>query len=418
MSPSDQIDLLIASIGARDPETASGPTGPLRAARELRPNRVYLLAHTEVKTQASATAKRISAELNGAKTEVLDLTGDPADLDSLLLACSRLLEGIPTHADETVAVCATSGTPQLTLALTLAASARWLRARHFQALDPEKTDRAWREFNPDVLWHHNELETGLQMLADCRFVEAAAILSRRVQSEASEARAHRPAIRAAFALARALQAADGLDPKAAQAQLNISASALPAAAAHKLGQLRQWFQGLTRSKRQPQWAVELAARARRELHAERAPQALVAAAMALEAALTVQLRARYLNPDKLRKDDLSRLPQAVRAGVRTLDAAADVYRIEGAERRSEALAELDAAYHPLHQDPRRKALLEARNDLVHAAKSPSLRVVQDSLKFLEDLCRGLGWPAPSACPSAPQAIGTLVKDLRQAAGLG
>jgi len=342
---------------------------------------------------------------------------DPADLDGLLAACGRLLdEVLPQGGAGTVAVCATSGTPQLSLALTLAVSALRPDARHFQALDPSSTGQFWREFNPDALRHHTELEAGFKMLASCRFEEAAELLERRRKSAATEARARRPAIEAALAVTTALAKADALSPSEAHAALNVGVAKLPEAAARSLGSLKEWYKSLKDAQgKNPRWPVELAARAAREKAAGRIPQALVAAAIAFEAALTVRLRASHgLDPDRLSTRDRERLPNADEC--RELKPGA--YRLEGAERRSAALAAIDEEYERLHDDARREPLLETRNKLVHSAKAPSDTAVDDALAFLEDLCGAFGWPSPSECPSAPDALAKLVRDLRRAAGLG
>lgn len=415
----ERVRLFIASIGERDPASPSGPTGPLRGARELRPERVVLVAAPGVEQQAEATRVRIARELPDADVAVETLpVADPTHLDALLAACGQVLERLlaPAQGGSGVAVCASSGTPQISLALTLAALARAPGARHFQALDPAKTDTPWREFDPDALRHHTELDAGLQMLASCRFEEAAALLERRAASAAIEARAHRRAILAARAAATALERANALDVGGAFMALNVSTKRLPRDAASALGSLHDWYAHVkTAPKKNPKWPAELAARAAREMAAGRVPQALVAAAIAFEAALAVRFHTQLgLNPDLLSPADLSKLE------VRETDAvefAQGVFRIEGAKRRSEALATADTEYRPVHGDGRRERLLERRNDLVHKAKAPSRADVDEALAFLDAVFRALGWPVPSQCPSAPDSIRALVAALRPAAGL-
>ncbi len=418
-SPEQPVDLFIASIGERDPESPAGPTGPLRGALELRPGRVMLVAAPGVEAQAENTRQRIAVELRGASVTVAPLpVDDPTDLDMLLRECGRLLDSTLGQTDSaSVAVCASSGTPQISLALTLAVLARVPGARHFQALDPSKTDTPWREVDPDALRHHAELDRALHALASCRSGEARSLLTRRLESGSTEARARRPAIRAACAVATALEQADALSPVEAYKALTIAAKGLPPEAAEPLQRLRDWYAKLRKvTKKNPAWPAELAARAAREHAAGRAPQALVAAAIAFEVALSVRLRADHgLDPDRLSASDLSRLP---RGGADAKEFKTGVYRLEGAERRSEALAALDPAYEPYHDDERRKDLVEGRNHLVHAAKAPAAAHVVTALAFLDALFRALGWPAPSGCPSSPDAIRALVAALRPAAGLG
>lgn len=419
----EPVDLFIASVGERDPESPSGPTGPLRGAlKELRPERVVLVAAPGVESQAEATRARIAGVLPGADVAVERLdVADPTHLDALLAACGQVLERVlaPVRDGSSVAVCTSSGTPQISLALTLAALARAPGARHFQALDPAKTDTPWREFDPDALRHHTELDAGLQMLASCRFEDAAALLERRAASAARVARAHRPAILAARAAATALERANALDVGGAFKALDVSTKGLPQGAAAALASLQGWYsQVKTTPKKSPKWPTELAARAAREAAAGRVPQALVAAAIAFEAALAVRFRTAHgFDPDALSDEDLTALPPDVRDKVTQFGESEPRYRIEGAERRSAALAALDDAYRGLHDDERRKALIERRNKLVHAAKAPSQADVDEALAFLDAVFHALEWPVPSACPSSPGSIRTLVAALRPAAGL-
>ncbi len=423
-----QVELFVASIGNRDPETESGPTGPLRGARELRPARVVLVALPGVESQADATRKRIAAELPEAEVAVEPLAvRDQVDIDELLHACGRLLDRLtngvrPDH----VAVCASSGTPQLTLALTLATMARAPQALHFQAADPAKTDRPWRPFDPDALRHHAELDAGFRMLEACRFAEAAGLLERRAQSATTAARARLPSIRAALALAQALGHADALRPAdAATALCGASVKGLPSRAAEGWQAVTSWYGGFkgARMDWNPRWPVELAARAHRQRTAGRVGEALVAAAIAFEVALAVRLRTAHdLDPEAITLEDRARIPDDLREELRmrgpqkALDPP--VYRIEGAQRRSELLRALDPAFLQLDPATRVEPFLNARNLLVHAARRPREELVDDFLRFLGKVCRAFEWGDPAECPSSPAALAGLAAALRPGAGLG
>lgn len=417
------VELFIASIGARDPETESGPTGPLRGALELRPRRVVLVALPGVESQAATTCDRMAAEGLDAVVEPLAVR-DQVDIDELLHACGSLLDRLMDGlgAEDAVAVCASSGTPQLTLALTLAVMARAPQALHFQAADPAKTDRPWRPFDPDALRHHAELDAAFRMLEACRFAEAAGLLERRARSATLAARARLPSIRAALSLARAVELADALRPADASATLGAtSAKGLPADAVTLWQAVATWYAGLKQAgtKKNPRWPVELAARAHRQRGAGRSGEALVAAAIALEVALAVRLRAHCgLDPDALTLEDRDRIPADLRKELRQReDTGPPVWTIEGAKRRSELLRALDQAYLALVASRPIERFLNVRNRLVHDATQPRDSLVDEFLDFLGEVCRAFGWDDPRACPSSPAALARLANALRAGAGL-
>jgi hypothetical protein len=149
----DKTGLLIATIGARDPSTDSGPTGPLRAALELRPDGVLLVYLADVRANAEATLTAIRDAAPATAVEMIEVpASDPVDTGALIQAVDRALVRYLRGAQGEIALCATSGTPQFSLAATLVVLARAPSAVHLQALDPSRAAPPYlRQFDPDIL---------------------------------------------------------------------------------------------------------------------------------------------------------------------------------------------------------------------------------------------------------------------------
>lgn len=406
--------LVVATIGARDPETEAGPTGPLRAAMELRPARVVLLYLPDVRPNAEATLARIREQLPGVEAEAVEAAaGDPVDTAELIQAVDRALAGPLQGVQGKVALCATSGTPQFSLAATLTVMARAPSASHYQALDPAKAPAPWlREFDPDVLRHSVETDQALQALEGCRFLEAGLLFERRLRAVGDRGPAAK-ALRKGQRLATALSAANALDPEVANKVLGRAFQG-------SAPELESWYRSLAASRKEnPRWPVEVGAAALRQEKGGLLGPALLYAATCLEVALAVRLRTAYeLDPEQMKEQDCLRLPQEIRQRLRQVE---NFWKLEGAENLSELLRFLDQAYRTFisgrGNDKRREALRDARNRLVHAGKRVQPGVVRESLGFADELCSVFGWVRPSECPSSPQAVARLALQLRPEAGL-
>jgi hypothetical protein len=419
----ERYDLLLASIGGRDPETEHGPLGPLRAALELRPRQVILIAHTDVIGNAEKTQGRIVAQVPDAEVQVLRLDlDDPVHIDRLVTCIDRLLTQdemrARLQAARRLAVCASSGTPQITLALTLVTLFRLPGAEHLQALDPQKAGTSpLRPFDPDVLRHHTELEQALTALEGCELGEARRLLHRRLESPSLTAKRDLPQVRAAHAVCQMLLEAEAFDPRAAAQVAQVGRRGLPAEAAEGVAALHDWYRRLTRRRQDnPAWAVELVALALRQRTAGRQAQALITAAIAFEVALVVRFKTAHgLDPYRLSAAELTRFSDGVRKRARPVEKTT-VFSLQGAEQLTQALKEIDPAFVRLldGQEGARKQLIERRNKLVHEGKPPEEATLDSGLQFLRALCRAFDWPDPEEVPSAPPAIKQIVRALRGA----
>lgn len=421
--PMTTCDVLIATIGMRDPETEDGPTGPMRAAVCLRPRTVLLIALPDVLAQAEKTRAAIEGALPEADVRVITLdTGDPVDIDGLQQALDSELGAIGAEiSGRSVAVCGSSGTPQLGLALTLTAMARFPQATHYQALAPQfAAEPLLRAFDPDVLRHHTEMDNAFAALESCQFALARRLFEARLESRTTLARRASPALRAGHLLATALLAAERLDAAEAS-RILADRNGLSGRARRDLEPLKQWYAGIgSGGKGSTDWPVELAALSRRQRRAGASAQALISAAIAMEAAVAVRFRTRHgLNLDKLKGEELERVPDDLRGALVPLGGSA--FRLEGAEKRSCWLKSIDPEYAHALGDKKaqslRKSLIEARNDLVHQGRSPRPESLEGGLEFLDALFSAFGWRLSADCPSSPQAVAAFAARCRGEAGL-
>lgn len=414
----ESFQLLIATIGNRDPESGAGPLGALRAATELRPKRVGLLALPDVKENAQKTADRIRSHLAGCDVAVLDISAaDPADLGGLMGAVDRAISGHLDDGQDSVAVCATSGTPQLSLATTLVLMARCPSAVHYQALDPAKASPPHlRRFDPDSIRHHTETEQAFLALEACRFGAAESLLTRRLEHLKGDRSAPgaRRALDTALLLARALLAAESMDMQGAHRCLATGIKQ-----GSPLEPLAQHYRSLAANRRgNPLWPAEIGAVALRQQRSGLQAPALLTTATAAEVALAVRLRTEHeIDPPRVDESRASDWPEEIRPRLRNEDGHV---LLQGAENLSEVLRFEDPGYNEFlkDHDAQRKRLLEARNKLIHEGKAPDPETVESSLAFLDGLFGAFGWAGPSDCVSAPEAIRTIVDDLRRQAGFG
>lgn len=423
-------DFLIASIGNRDPSYGGEPTGPLRAAKEFLPSRTLLIATPEVMNGAEATKEAIESAVPGAIVEIVRIKPVSAallaDVQISMDAAIRNLQPDSLPAGRIV-VCSTSGTPAITMALTLLATAQWRGARHVQALQPGMgVAPLLREFDTDAFWHVPELDSAVTAFSECRMYEAVRLLGRRVGSETPAARRQRPLLKCALNFAVAVNTADSLDPhRASTGMAKIGPSRLPPGMPESYEALRDWFarSGGSRSDA-PERPVELCARAIRLYQAGRMNDALLAAAIATEVAAEVRLKSHHdMDPERLDPND-SRLEGTRARGEwqwRT-STSPDKVKLEGWFKRWRLLAELEPALAailpPVNGEVRTPSFVEARNRLLHRGRQADGGEVQDALKWFGQAAQIFGWQDPNTAPSAPPAIIAFAGLLRSGLGMG
>lgn len=404
--------LLVATIGNRDPETESGPLGPMRAVLELAPQRVLLLSLAGVRANAVATLERIREVSPATAAEILEIgAADPVNIVELIHAVDRAVSGELHSVDGAVAVCTTSGTPQFSLATTLVTLARAPGATHYQALDPSKAaPPLLRPYDPDVLRHTAETEQAFRAMERCQFAEAHLLLERRLKGPAPVGDAAK-ALRTARRISEAMMWADALHPEKANRVLGSTDQGT-------VPDLEKWYAALSKEKKSNHdWPVEIGALAFRQRQADLLTAPLLSAATSMEVALSVRLRTRHhLDPEKVTLEDRERLPDHIKQRLRQVQS---IWKLEGAENLSELLCAWDTAYSHFvaAREEERGKLRDARNRLIHAGRAPDRAAVDGCLKFLDDLCDTFGWRRPSECPSSPGAIAALVVALRPRAGL-
>lgn len=449
---------LLATVGRQDPETAAGPTGPLRTALEVRPERVVLI-HSGTPgfpERAEETERRLREEVPAVAVQRHTLRpGDVSDFVPVLDDLQRLVVDLPVADGDEVHVCATSGTPAMTVALTLAASARFPAARHWYAANPAETaGPPLRRFDPDALRHHQELVAACRALADCRAGDARQWFQRRLAGDTDILARVRPAVEAGYRLAMALGYVQDF-------QLDLAAKALDASNLRRqllrrcpgLGEIGGWFRALAAGRRDnAEWPVELAAVALRERQAARTSLAVVRLALAHEVALQVRLLKQHgVDADRVTAPMRAKLVAAmgeqaayralqlpaatVSAPERTRERAADggvpgrdggqPPRIEGSANRLDVLEALEPALSASMTPARRaarKRIVDMRNDLVHrgaaGAGAEVDAVLDGGIDYLQHLYARFGWRDPQAAPSAPAALARLAGELASALGVG
>jgi hypothetical protein len=349
----------------------------------------------------------------GGDVAIVDMSiDDPTDLDKLLAAIHRLLRPY-AGAVQSVAVCPTSGTPQIMEAATLAASALFPGARFYQAQDPYRSEPPhFREEDPETVRHLLEAQQGFAALRDGRFIEAALFLGRRARSGTAAARSVRQPFRAADGVARALAALGALDLDLARRSINEVPGSLAAVAS-----LRDWI-GSTRPGRpgaRIAWAVELGSLSLRESLGGRPTEAVLRGALAVEVAISARLREAH----GIDSEDVTPEQARLLDGLQVVDVRTRPWRIRGARNLRDALATLDDSFRAWlsAHGPDYDALVEARNDLAHKGKAPPAGLPDSLPGLLNSLSRAFGWSEPSACPSCPAAIAALARDLASRAGI-
>lgn len=412
---------LIASIGKRDPGTPDSPTGPLRAARELQPADVILFATEDVLPQAEATRDAILAELPAAAVtiEIAERLspGTPnlvVDIEQLLY-CARGL--IRRHAQALqsashIAVCFTSGTPQVTTALTLAARSLLPRADHYQALNPDQATPGTPlllRFDPDVLTRLDLRDRVYEALARCDYL--AALRAADALGTPTKPPWNAKALKVAVVTARALDVIG----RYAREQLRLidypQVKNLDPAAIDHVSRLREWLTSCLRDD--TAWGAEVAAHALRLHHQDQPALAVINAAIAAEILITAAIRRHGVDPDHIRETD--DLPPGFPERLRPIDLAEPFpARLEGSLNRTELLAALDSHFAAALRDGldrARSGLAEARNRAVHLGKAPPEAVVASLPETLRALAAATRAPDPTALPTAPGALQRLAEVL-------
>ena len=406
--------VLVATIGDRDPVHEGQPMGPLRAAAAVRPARAYLVhseptADRDYAAAAAETARLVQQQVPGCRADPRPHgVANPTDLPALVGAMARLLGGLGAD-DAEVHVCASSGTPQMGLALTLAAEARYGAGRvtHWQGLDPELTAEPLTRLEPGVLFHHFELRRALEALAACRVADAAAGLARVAEGPPGAAR-------------RAIERAAGVASQLEQvAELRRRPAVLrpddlrreERAERPRLAAFVDWYAALAQDAGGGRWPAELAALAMREERAGRPVLALVRLALAQEVAVAARLEERHgIDADHPGPDGWKRIAELV-PGV---DATAP--RFEGLKNRLDLLARLEPGVGDAI--PAALALAHERNVIVHQGRGRAASGWERYVENLRALYAGFGWPDPAASPGAPEAVAALAAELARWVGVG
>lgn len=425
---------LIATIGERDPDgrprraelgeppalapddPIPQPTGPLLAARLRRPGAVYLLATRGVQRPAELTRDRIAAEL-GVRPVITWLEGDHASFDAMQRAVENALRAIRTELPEgaDVIVCPSSGTPQMGQALTLVAMFLFPGARFVQALDPRYVtgmEERLRPFDPRATRVRFDLERAVKALRAGHWAVAADILTTVGACESRVVDDARPTIAAALRLALGMRYAEELEYDSAARALEPGRRTGFRA---ELEALKQWYAGLDRGgMRYTGRPRELAAITAWQCRHGALSRATVTAAMAWETAVTVALRSCCkLNPDKLSRTDLGRLPAEVRGQAREVGGR---YRLEGQRLRRQTLEALNPTARQALAGcgAALEQLSEMRNQLVHQGSLDGYapeEVITVALAALDTLFEALAWGSWRAAPSAPDRLDVLIERL-------
>jgi hypothetical protein len=402
---------LLASIGVQDPESNEGPTGPLRMVIE-RPTaiqRVYLFATEPVRQQADRTVERI--EERGVPATRIDIADvDPVDVGALQRWFQRTL--LDLEIPGPIYVCATSGTPQITTALTTVCSYLYPAAEHWQALNPKFAEPGrplTRPFDPDLLRHLDQTAQALEHLERIETISAQLLFAARAKSSLQRESAQYPFYAYGEAVCAALNAADELAPDRAFKVMDAQARWLPYRT-----NLRAWYSTLRRLDGQkPEWPVELLASAERYMARGVRSAALMRVATAYEVGLTLRLRqhpAFPFNPRKMterqaqRLEELAREAGAERVGGLVNRRGGGRITLDGAERLATAVALLDKI--PLEHGRLggvHEKMIDARNDLAHSGRHPEPQTVEASIAFVRDRFTTWGWPVKN-CPTRPDAI--------------
>lgn len=400
-----------------------------------------LLLHTaatervDSPANAARTAERIREEVPGAAVEThLIGVADPTEIATLAAWFDGVLRGLPAAGE--VHICASSGTPQMGIALTLAAEQALPAARHWTALNPAEARPPYlREFEPDVLRHRREMAEALGLLACCHVFEARERFKARLAANSVPVRMVKGAVESGRRAAGALTLIGEFQVDAAARMLppgNVAGKTLRGAP--RLGPLAGWLANLKgATARNPAWAVELAALALREREVGRTALAVLRTAVAHEVMLDVRLQEKHeIDPDNLGREGRQKVERAL--GERAAEVIKEE-RFDGQggrlklpwwRERFDLIRALEPAVARRFDDGRREEIAvvtEMRNNLVHRGTLAGERAANPEgpldagLAYVRDLCVAFGWPDPADAPTAPRAVAALAGELAVWAGV-
>lgn len=411
---------LLALIGNRDPQTETGLLGPVRMITEVEDiDRAYLFATADDDIQRNAVATRdyirdLQSSIDAHKVDIDPLI-EPVDVDALQRWFERTLPDFGIEGD--VHVMASSGTPQMRIALTTVAAYLYPAAEHWQALDPRYSAKPYlRSFDPDLMRRHSQTAQALDHLDRIETGPAEALFRERAERTAQTQPAAHGVFRAAAELCAALNAADDLMLNDANAHMTQAMKAIGDDSpnlAKKLALLASWYEH-QRDARRP-W--ELLASAERMQARGTYSAALMRAAIAYEVGLAHRLVSQHkINPNGVAAIDAGRINRwAMESGMWRGDlipTVGNVRKIEGIDRMAKANLLLDAnARTGRRLLPAHAALVGARNTLAHKGRGPTRGAVDASLTFVAGRFSAWQWNQPP-CPTRPGLIRTLVPVLR------
>jgi hypothetical protein len=423
--------LLIASVGNRDPEYKGELTGPVRSALALQPETVVLLWNTGISPQADATRVKLTKELPGVRVELEEVPEEAvADLNALQPVFGDVLRRVmvrnPKVAPALVAVCPSSGTPQIQAALMAAAEALLPGSYQYQALDPRKAaEPLLRPLDPNLLNHIEELRGAFVAFADCNFTDARRAFETLLARPTAHLLRLRPVLLAARSVAATLQSLGHLEREEARTSaLEVAMADVPISVRSEVGELVEWVRalegGLTSN-----WAVELASRANRLARSGQRVEAHVAAAGAIE----VSVNARLLQSWQIDSEHLTP-PQVERLKASsTLERSLASYptSIRMAENLHIALGVVEPAYKSwlqnragpggLKLEARRKTIAEVRNKAVHEGRSVPHEFPALAFDYIDALAGYFGWTRPTQCPTAPLNVEVIAIALAAECGI-
>jgi hypothetical protein len=418
--------ILLATVGNRDPEFGGQPTGPLRAARTLRPETVVLVHTEKTSSNADATRARVEEDAPGTTMRLHRLDGDPSDRARLLEQCRELVEDLRSRGairrGWEVNVCATSGTPQMGDALSVAVAARYPDAGHWQALNPSEAGAGaslLRKDRRDAVWILAQVADGLRLLRSGRPEEALGALRR--HAELDMLGRSLPYVRVATALARLLARVSEHTLVEAAASLDELRGAVAVAPrpSPAVDRLVTWY-GRVVAPREPRvWPLELAAAAERDFAADRRALGVIRLATAAQVAGAARLRERHridptdLGPSRerwaagLKEEDVGRDRDDGRLYVKTWHVELDL------------LAVLEGGELVPRRRRRAAALMRARNDLLHTGSGVTPRdldaAFDEGREYVDWLFDQFRWGRLQDVPSTSAGVRDAVTSLADAA---
>jgi hypothetical protein len=421
----------------RDPIGTGGqPTGPLRAALELRPAAVVLLHTAGSIANAEATCWAIQQATSSQPVAVhlLRLEGDPTHQEVLLRQVRDHIEDLRRagafRSGGRVHVCGTSGTPQMRTALVLAVGNRFPTAMFWEALDPSKANggELLRSVEPNVLRVWTLLCHGFRLLRGGRPAEAAAALERAAGSDLLDwSLAH---TMAAVRLAELLHNVSEYALSDATVALMALTTATEATPSAPMQRLVEWYGRVLAvatdpGRPGPDWAAEMAAMAIREHESGRRVLGMVRLASAVEVTFAVRLQeAHGICPTNL-GDQRDRVGHVL--GETAIEVSGDRAYVRTWSDELRLLGALEAGEFRMGTQPgglqldRARRLFRARNELLHVGTAVSREEFDGAFaggrELVSWLLERFSWRRLPAVPSLPGGIRAAVDVLADRAGI-